>query len=349
MSKPAADDQLNPATGQQRVGKGLWYALGFSAVGIAVVLHGLLESGPTPSLRGIDWFLVGFGFIAQVIVWLAKAARMYFIAAGMKARIPLGRFFQIYLATCFMSHITPFNSGGTPLQVYLIKQQGVSLGKATAITTVDLGLNTFFYGLLIPIAVVVSWQTGQAGLPKAGRNWGQWLGIGFGALLVVGSLVWIAGNWSRFGWTRRIHAAMTKRGWFRNMMREWDRFKEGWRLLIQEHPIAIVGASLATVAYWLFYLLLAPLIIWALGREASFLKLIGIQLIYNFAQLLVPTPGGSGGSEVILSYLFRGICGPGQIAIFVLIWRGYTYFSSLIFGGIFFWRLSVNHKRRSKD
>ncbi len=346
MSKPAADDQLNPEAGHQRVGKGLWYASGFSVVGIAVVLHGLLESGPAPSFGGIDWFLVGFGFSAQVIVWLAKAARMYFIAVGMKARISLGRFFQIYLATCFMSHITPFNSGGTPLQVYLIKQQGVSLGKATAITAVDLGLNTFFYGLLIPIAVAVSLQTGQTGLAKAGRNWEQWAAIGSGALLAVGALGWLVGNWSRFDWTRRIHAAMAKRGWFRNMLQEWGRFKEGWRLLIREHPIAIVGASLATVAYWLFYLLLAPVIIWALGREASFLKLIGIQLIYNFAQLLVPTPGGSGGSEVILSYLFRGVCGPGRIAIFVLIWRGYTYFSSLIFGGICFWRLTVKRKPR---
>ena len=326
--------------GERRVGGGIWYALAFSGASLYFIFKGLAGIGPTTDFSQVDWLLVGLGFLVQVIVWFSKAARMYFIAVGMDAAVSLWQFCQIYLATCFISHVTPFNSGGTPLQIYLLNRQGVNLGKATALTAVDLGLNTIMFGLLIPVALAISFQrTGRRATYLSGGAL-KWLPLLTGLLLITLILIWALKSWRRFRWSRSLRSFLIRKGWLKRIYHEWIRFKEGWLLLTRENPLFILGAALATVAYWLFYLLLAPIITWAIGNPVSFWQLIGLQLVYNFAQLLVPTPGGSGGSELLLSYLFRNVSGAGRIGLFVLLWRGYTFFSSLIFGGFFFWRLT---------
>jgi uncharacterized protein (TIRG00374 family) len=331
--------------GERRIGKGLWYALGFSGISLYFIFKGLEGIGPATGFASVNWLWVGIGLFVQVIVWFTKALRMYCIAIGMDAPVPLGRFFQIYLATCFMSHVTPFNSGGTPLQIYLLKRQGLSLGKATVLTTVDLGLNTIMFGLLIPLAVLIDLNRTGIRIPSLSELVLKWLPVGVGLSVVLFLATKLLKSWSRFRWSRNLHAFLSRKGWLQRLKDEWHRFKEGWLLLTRRNPLLMVGAGLATVAYWLFYLLLAPIIIWAMGNPVSFWRLIGLQLIFNFAQILVPTPGGSGGSELLLTYLFRGVVGGAGIGLFVLLWRGYTYFSSLIVGGFFFWRLTRTSSR----
>jgi uncharacterized protein (TIRG00374 family) len=87
-------------------------------------------------------------------------------------------------------------------------------------------------------------------------------------------------------------------------------------------------------------LILAPLIFWAIGKSTSFVDLIGWQLLFNFAQIFIPTPGGSGGSELVLVYLFKNLIGAARVGTFVLLWKIYTFFSTLVMGGFFFWKLT---------
>jgi uncharacterized protein (TIRG00374 family) len=326
-------------TTRRKIGNGIWYALAFSFASLYFIFKGLGDAGVRTDFRGVDWWLVGFGFGIQVVVWLSKAARMYFIAAGMDHRMPLVRFFQIYLATCFISHVTPFNSGGTPLQIYLLNREGISLGQATAITAVDLGLNTMMFLLLIPVALAVNLNLTGAIFPRAEGSGMTWLLAGLLAVGVMLALARSCKSWRRFTWIRKLRAFLIRKGWFKRILREWAKFSEGWLLLTKKNRGYVWGALLSTVVYWLFYLSLAPLIIWAIGRPGSFWRLIGYQLIFNFAQILVPTPGGSGGSELLLTYLFKGLTGPGKIGVFVLLWKSYTFFSSLLLGGYFFWKL----------
>jgi uncharacterized protein (TIRG00374 family) len=280
------------------------------------------------------------------MVWLAKAYRMFSITTGMNGPIPLLRLLQIYLATCFISHVTPFSSGGTPLQIYLLHKQGISLGKATAVTVVDLGLNTMMFILLIPAAFFYNWSYFRG---WQGGGWNITLLFRIGWLLVlvmlVGFIIRKMGYWPWVkkvtGWNR-LRSFLARKGWLHGLKQELFLFKDGWLLLFRENPGSLWRAISASVVYWIGYLLLAPMVIWAIGRPVSFTSLIGLQLLFNFAQVFIPTPGGSGGSEFVLTYLFHEVTGPAWIGIFVLLWKIYTFYSTLLAGGICF--LAVTRK-----
>jgi uncharacterized protein (TIRG00374 family) len=268
---------------------------------------------------------------------------MYVIGIGMGIKIKFLYYLKLYLATCFISHITPFNSGGTPLQIYLLHKKGASLGSATALTVVDLGLNTIMFFILVPITLL----TNVNFLKNR-----QFLRLGNLAELVlivctVGVIVGILFRYSRLrqlfiglNLVKKARAYLSRRGWRQHLKHEWFRFKEGWMLLLHRHPASIFWAVIAAIFYWFFYLLLAPIIFWAMGKAISFFELISWQLLFNFAQVFIPTPGGSGGSELVLVYLFKNLIGSGRVGTFVLLWKAYTFFSTLLVGSIFFWRLT---------
>ncbi|HEX7715230.1 MAG TPA: lysylphosphatidylglycerol synthase transmembrane domain-containing protein [Bacillota bacterium] len=327
----------------RKIHTGIWLAVLFSVSSIYFIFHSFKGIHLSAGINRLNWFYVVFGFFVQFLVWLAKACRMYAIADGMGSHVPLTRFFQIYMATCFVSHVTPFNSGGTPLEVYLLTKQGIAVGTASAITVVDLGLNTAMFFILAVMAAASNFGefTRMLDGGRAGTRWLWMIGIVMVVMIILAILV---GYYRRPksrgpGWTK-LRQFLHKKGWLDNLAREARLFKEGWLMLSRGNPSRIFWASLATVVYWLLYLLLAPLIIWALGKPVSFWGLIGAQLIFNLAQIFIPTPGGSGGSELILGYFFRSYTGVSLIGLFVLIWKVYTFYSTLILGGIFFLRLT---------
>ncbi len=292
-------------------------------------------------IKSLNFGFLGIGLLALLIAWFSKAFRIYIIAQGMGEKISLGHCFQIYLATCFVSHVTPFNAGGTPLQIYLLHKKGLSLGKATAVTTIDLGLHSIIY-----LLTLIGTLSLNVGLLKKGGFFNQdlirksWMVIA--SLITVGVIFYLI---LRLSWAKKIGGYMKKKGWLTRLHQEFTLFKEGSSLLIQSNWLAMFKAVVASIIYWFFYLLLAPIIILAMNKAVEFFSLMYSQLFFNVVQTLIPTPGGSGGAEVLLSYLFRGITGARGLGLFVLLWRIYTFYSSLLVGGFFFWKITVGKGR----
>ncbi len=331
-------------TEKNKVGNGIWYTLLFSIFSFYLIFKLIAKVPLKESFSGINWFYIGMGFISLFLVWLAKSYRMHMIGIGMGLRIELLYFLRLYLATCFISHVTPFNSGGTALQIYLLHKKGITLGKATALTVVDLGLNTAMFFILIPVALI----TNLGIIKSIGRfnlnfSFWPWLLL----LLLLGVVTYFlyryTGIWEKikkWPWINRIGSFIQAKKWRNHLQQEWSLFKESWLLLVRENPNSIFWAVIATIMYWFFYLLLAPIIFWAIGKPISFFYLISWQLLFNFGQIFIPTPGGSGGSELLLLYLFRNLTGPARVGTFVLLWKTYTFYSTLIAGGYYFWRLT---------
>lgn len=302
-----------------------------------MIFKGIADEPLEFDLKNLNLGFLGIGLLALLLAWFSKAFRIYIIARGMGEKISLGRCFQIYLATCFVSHITPFNAGGTPLQIYLLHKNGMSLGKATAVTTIDLGLHSIIYLLILigTLSLNIS-LLNKGGFFNQALIRRSWMAIA--SLIVIGVIFYFM---LRLSWAKMIREFMRKKGWLKRLYQEFYLFKEGSLLLIQNNWWGMFQAVLSSITYWFFYLLLAPIVILAMRKGVEFFSLMYSQLIFNVVQTLIPTPGGSGGAEVLLSYLFRGIAGAQGLALFVLLWRIYTFYSSLLVGGFFFWKLTI--------
>ena len=288
------------------------------------------------NLTNLNFAILGLGFFILVLVWLSKAYRIFVIARGMGEKISLKHCFQIYLATCFISHITPFNAGGTPLQVYLLHKKGIGIGKATAVTTIDLGLHSIIY--IIVLIGILSFNVGLLGRQGLFDLRVLKKGLLILALIAVfGGLLYYL---FRHYWSEKVKSLIGEKGWLNRLKKEYHLFREGSSLLIKTNWAAMIQAVLASIAYWLLYLILAPLILIAMGKTVDIIALVFRQLIFNAALPLIPTPGGSGGSEVLISYLFRDLTGTQGLGLFVFIWRIYTFFSSLLVGCFYFLRIT---------
>lgn len=214
------------------------------------------------------------------------------------------------------------------------------MGKASAITVVDLGLNTIMFVLLGLLAVALNMRMIGSGMLAVNLSkW--WLGFFIGGLVFfLLYKVWRGSWFLNMPLIMRSRTFLKQKGWLNKLYHEFTLFKEGWRLLVKDNPWSIILAMAATTIYWIIYLMLAPIVVWALGKKTSFFEIMGWQLFFNFAQLLIPTPGGSGGSELLLSYFFKNITGAGLVGMFVLFWKFYTFFSTLVIGGWFFFKLT---------
>ena len=70
--------------------------------------------------------------------WILRALSLYFIVRKYKKRIKFKKMFHQTLITQFFNGVTPFATGGEPMQVYSMTRSGVSFSKATLASLINI-------------------------------------------------------------------------------------------------------------------------------------------------------------------------------------------------------------------
>jgi len=115
---------------------------------------------------------------------------------------------------------------------------------------------------------------------------------------------------------------------------ELGRMHEGLSVLFRARPQVISGVSLCLVLAWLSLFAVAPLLLRGLGVSTNPFQVIFLQFILYFLVPLSPTPGGSGAAELGFAALLVSVIPPHFLAIFILLWRFFTYHLILMAGGV---------------
>ncbi|MEW6045111.1 MAG: flippase-like domain-containing protein [Bacillota bacterium] len=330
---------------RQAIRRSIAFSLLSGAAAVAALLT-LVRDGDEAvfsHLRMVDarwlWFAAGLTLTA----WLLRTWRSQLLARAFGTRIPARRVLRYYLASVFVSHVTPTSTGGVPVFIYLLAREGLSVGRATAVAVVDSGLVVLWLLAAWPVAAAWKGLGGRFGAP--GLTAFVLVSLGMLAALVAWTLVrpraiasifmrmlTRARRAARAGRRRRMRAILAV------LVKESLRFSYGIRYLLLQRPWHLVGATLLTGVYWLFYLSIAWAVLVGLGARMNWLYAATAQLIFNLFQPFIPTPGGSGGAELIMAYLFKRVLPASRLAVFVGVWRFFTFYASLVAGGIMFVR-----------
>ena len=327
-----------------------WKALIPTIVGIVAIVY--LYGEDLRGIRDIEfshravWALAGaIGLV--VIRDLAYMARVKILSMG---EFDWRSSLHVVLLWEFASAITPSVIGGSPIAIYLMKREGMTLGRSVATVLATSLMDEFFYVLVVPI-LVFSIGSGVF-IPDDLSYTAQlsiksifWTGYSIHCVLTVFILFVLFIAPRR---TRDIFLSL-----FRvRILRRWklwaESLTEEWMLASESLKGATINMWLKTLAVtfvsWTSRFLILNAVLYIFFDSVQNLEVFARQLSLWIAMIVSPTPGASGIAEFSLPIFMQGVAVVGGVS--VLVWRILTYFIYLIIGSILLprWLVKITTK-----
>lgn len=291
-----------------------------------------------------NYLLIILAVLVLFLHYLIRTFVFYKLLKAQDDNISFIETFKQFLMTMFFNAITPFSTGGQPLQIYMInKNTGLSMGRATAAVI----QNSFLYqialvacGLLAvifnSIFNVFPKEALIAKLTIIGFIFHTLAAIFFFVLSFSSNLAKkLIGLFIKFLALIRIVKDKDK------VLEKWDRniseFSVAGKELRENLKMTFGGIMLNFLAMLLFYSI--PFVVIKAIDPYSTITLTSALVATSYIYLIgafVPIPGASGGIEYSFSkfYGYLLLDMPGVLGAALILWRFITYYLGMILGAI---------------
>ncbi|NMB25105.1 MAG: flippase-like domain-containing protein [Firmicutes bacterium] len=318
-------------------------ALVLSLLGLYAVLQ--FSGGPNlwKDIAQIDPAMLGIACGLVVISWMLDARRMQVLTHSLGGHLSILNGMRISIVGAFVSGVTPFDSGGEPVQVYLLTEKGLNAGQSTAIIAVKTLCNAWArFTLGLAASIWLFFLSDFWTIPRP-----MYFALMFGIIMYF--IVFICGLYLVFHpdkisvivvpavrnrltlrfFKPEVLDALLERieGELREFTGALQEFVDNRRSVLWQ----VIGLS---YLWWLIFTMVPAVILMGLGMSPQFVRVMGITLIFYLAAAYAPTPGSSGAAELGFSLLFRSVVPNSLIGLFVTVWRGFTYYLNLLAGGL---------------
>jgi len=236
----------------------------------------------------------------------------------------------------------PFNAGGEPVQVYMLKQEGLGLGEASAAIAMRTLCNAVARVMVALITLVWIALSGAVWhVPrqmKAAMVTGLTLYLAifcFSMLLVadprrIETVVAPALRSRAAMWLFRGRGARHLLG---SISRSVAEFQSALHHYWKRRRSTLLLAVFLSAAGWVAISLVPAIILAGLGVRAPSEQIMGNVILFYMASSYVPTPGASGFAELGFAELFSLIVPNRLLGLTVALWRLATYYFTLVVGG----------------
>ena len=290
------------------------------------------------------WFL-GLAVLCFFVALLFEAKAYQDVIKCYKDDYTLKKSYIMLLITKFFNGITPFSSGGQPMQIYILKKDGIRITKATNIVIqnfiiyqlalvvfgiIAIGIN-YYFGLFEKITLLKQLVT---------------IGFLFNTLVMVGLFVISFSKSFNHFVIQKVISIFSKLKIVKNKeekQAKWreklDDFHEGAKYL-RKNKLLFVKAFIYNLIYLALSYLMPYFVILALS-DVTPLGVTPLKVICASAYVLiigsfVPIPGASGGIEYGYYKFFGNFIFGSLLKASLLIWRTISYYLPMIIGGLLF-------------
>lgn len=324
--------------------KGLKLSLSISII-ISVILF--LRTMNFEQLKEMQRIKPGYLVLAvglMFLMWLVQGLRMQVLARALDEKITLKDGIKNYLSGAFVSNVTPFASGGGPVQTFFLHQLGMSFGKASSIIIVQWVMRHLFFGILGPIFIFFYRNLVDPGkMPKSAFDASVIGSISITIALLF--LVWkpqiiplLAKGIVKLPFFKWIDKQGVLRRKFERLIDysfgEIAVFHDCLWTLAAKKKIAIFLAMIFTCLFWIFFFMIAPVLLIGLGAQPFFIRGFIMQTIMFLILPYIPTPGATGAAELGFVTFFSPFVPSHLLGILLLAWRFLTFYSFIIIGSI---------------
>ena len=285
------------------------------------------------------------------LIYIVLAIILYFLSIVIKGivnylivndkdKITIKEAIKHNIIVQFFNGITPFSTGGQPMEVYMLVEHKISVSKAT-----DYTVQSFiFYQIALVICGVLAvlYNFIFHIFPKV-KLLKHLVLLGFIInILVIVVLLLISHS-------KRIMNIMSKISYKICKLLKIDKSKEdiehifkeyykGFKELKKRKGISTLGILLNMIS--LIFLYSIPLVIiigMGHGDSISLIETLTASAYVYVIGSFVPIPGATGGIEYGFTQFYGNFIGLETISALLLVWRFITYYIGVITGGLIFY------------
>lgn len=280
------------------------------------------------------------GILCMFAYWGLEALMMDNLIKKVSPNMKFWSAFKTTIIGQYYSFLTPFASGGQPMQLYELGKDKMPVGSATAVLVSKFLLfqvTVTLYSMLLfflRVPHVITAGSAAASFVILGLTINT---VGLTAIILM---AFKPQQVSKIGHViiEGLHKV--------RLLKNRDSAYEKLGMITNEYHEAMMAFSKDLFnTLWLFLLSIIQLTIFfsitylvylALGlRGTSYLEIISLQAMLYMAVSFIPVPGTAGASEVGFSILLGSIFTSHLVAMAILLWRGISYYFGLVFCGLF--------------
>ena len=276
----------------------------------------------------------------MIVYWLLESGILHLVT---KKLYPGQRFMNTLSTSMigqFYNCITPFASGGQPMQAYSMVSYGVPLGIAGSSLLVKFIVYQFSLTLYSLVMLIVYWGffsskvSGLAALSILGFsiNMAVMLGLIFIGF-AKGTAKKITASVIRF--LAKLHLIKQPEKKIEAAFQELEQFHSGFAL-IRHNIYTILNMFWMSVMQLTVFFLVPYFLCLAFGKSGvSPLQVIAAQAFVSMITAFVPLPGAAGGAEISFVTFFAIFMSGSDLNLSMLLWRILTFYCPIVVGAAF--------------
>ena len=316
---------------------------------IACVVYMLVTEGVDSmayALSRLNYLWIAVGLLMMLVYWTSESMALYVYAKKIAPDVSFGAVFRVTMIGQLFNCITPFASGGQPMQAFYLSKSRMTVAQAlTALLSrfiVYQGTLTILSALIIIFRYDYFSKTisGFLSLALIGFIINSivivcLLLIGYCKSLVLAVLRWAVKLGSKIRW-RKGHIVNDPDATYRKASEGVESFSENMKFVRKN-----LGMSLRSM-FWSLVQLLAyftlPFFIGlAFGDTANldFFNMLCAQAFVLMISSFIPSPGAAGAAEVSFVLFFKSFMLEGTVPYAMLVWRLFVFYLPIVVGALF--------------
>ncbi|WP_291634079.1 lysylphosphatidylglycerol synthase transmembrane domain-containing protein [Clostridium sp.] len=294
--------------------------------------------------------------ILLIFYFYLDALRFLYVFKTLQIHITLGYLIKLTFINIFLSNITPFATGGGFSQIYFLNKKDISIGDATAATTIKTVLPLIFFFITTPIILINNKAIFKIAPSSSNSIYILALALiyilaAYGIYKILTNTNIIKKNLSK------VLSLLQNKNIISN--NRTDKFKTNIFLEIDIFALNInrflkgnkkyILLSIIYMLLYLFALFMVPaILIRGVNSNISVSKIILIQIVLTFVTYFAPTPGATGVAEGGFTLMFSSFVEKNEIVSLTFLWRFFTMYLGMLIGLVIFYAEIAKTKLKRK-
>jgi len=296
------------------------------------------------SLPGLPRGYLVLAVVLGLVPWLTNSLRTLIWTRFLGHRLSLRDTFEMTLATDLGSAISPTAVGGGSVKGGMLVQRGVSPGSAASLTTFPIIEDAIFFGIAIPVALVVTASWDLPVFRVVADQFRHDAPVVLASAAGIALFTWLAVRWVLTGGlgdrtkTRGIQFVARTR---RKLRGTWQDARGVFRLIaVRGRWRFALSLTLTAVQWSCRYSVISALVAF-LGYPVQPVLFWMLQWVVFTLMAFIPTPGAAGGAEAAFYLIYSALLPDQVIGLATAGWRFLTVYFQLGLASVLFFLLTT--------